>query len=104
VDNDCRHKAKAGAQGLARPPRCAVLWWPPSWPRAKPMERAWGAGHAQCPRHPTRQRLSALGREGEPPRRAKGPWQYKRSPLSEAPEVTVAVERIAAAKQLQMAA
>ena len=36
--------------------------------------------------------------------KANGPWQYRLSPLSEAPEVTAAVEYIAAEQQGEIAA
>ena len=104
VDNDCIHKAKAVAQGWASHPRLELLWLPTSCPRANPMERAFGDVHDQCTRHHKRKRLRDLVRDVERHVQENGPWQYKLSQPYDAPEVTAAVERIAAEKQPKMAA
>ena len=104
VANSCIQKAKAVEQWVARHPRLEFLWLPTSWPRANPIERACGAVHDTCTRHHQRKRLRAWVRDVERPRQENGPWQYKLSQLYDAPEVTAAVERIAAEKQPKMAA
>jgi transposase len=104
VDNDCMHKAKAVKQWWASHPRFALLWLPTYCPRANPIERAFGDGHDKCTRNHTRKRLRDLGQAVERHRHENGPWKYKLSQLYDAPEVTAAVERIAAEKQCQLAA
>jgi hypothetical protein len=104
VDNACMHKAKAVEQGWARPPRLAGLWLPTYGPRAHPLERGCGAGHDKCTRHHQRQRLRKLLQAVERHVQEHGPWQYKLSQRSEAPEITAAVEHIAAEQQSKSAA
>jgi putative transposase len=104
VDNYCIHKAKAVEQWLARHPRFALLWLPTYCPRANPIERAFGDVHDKCTRNHTRKRLRDLVQDVERHVQENGPWQYKLSQLYDAPEVTAAVERIAAEKQPKLAA
>ena len=68
------------------------------------MERAFGDVHDKCTRNHTRKRLRDLVQDVERHVQENGPWQYKLSRLYEAPEVTAAVERIAAKQQLKTAA
>jgi hypothetical protein len=104
VDNDGMQKVQAVAQWLVSPPRLSWRWLPTDWPRANPLERAYGEGPEKCTRHHPRQRLRDLVKDGEWPVQAHGPWQYKLSRLYGEPEVTVAVENIAAEQQPKMAA
>jgi DDE superfamily endonuclease/winged helix-turn-helix protein len=104
VDNYCIHKAKAVEQWLARHPRFALLWLPTYCPRANPIERVCGDVHDKCTRNHTRKRLRDLVQDVERHMEENGPWQYRLSQLYEAPEVTAAVENIAAETQAKMAA
>jgi transposase len=104
VDNYCIHKAKAVEQWLAHHPRFALLWFPTYCPRANPIERVFGDVHAKCTRNHQRKRLRDLGQDVERHMEENGPWQYRLSHLYDAPEVTAAVEHIAAEQQAKMAA
>lgn len=68
------------------------------------MERAFGDVHDKCTRHHKRKRLRDLVQDVERHVQENGPWRYKLSQLYDAPEVTAAVERIAAEKQPKLAA
>jgi len=104
VDNYCIHKAKAVEQWLASHPRFALLWLPTYCPRANPIERVFGDVHDKCTRNHKRKRLRDLVQDVERHVQENGPWQYKLSQLYDEPEVTVAVENIAAEKQPKLAA
>ena len=104
VDNSCIHKAKAVEQWLASHPRFELLWLPTYCPRANPIERVFGDVHDKCTRNHKRKRLRNLVQDVERHVHENGPWQYKLSQLYDAPEVTVAVENIAAEKQPRLAA
>jgi transposase len=104
VDNYCRHKAKAVEQWLASHPRFTLLWFPTYGPRAKPIERARGDVHDKWARHHKRKRLRDVVRNVERHLQQNGPWWYKLSRVYEAPEVTAAVEHLAAASQEKIAA
>jgi DDE superfamily endonuclease len=104
VDNYCIHKAKAVQQWLASHPRFVLLWLPTYCPRANPIERVFGDVHDKCTRNHTRKRLRDLVQDVERHMAEHGPWQYRLSQLYEAPEVTAAVENIAAETQAKMAA
>jgi hypothetical protein len=104
VDNDKMHKAKAVGQWLATHPRLALLWLPTYCPRANPIERAFGDGHDTCTRNHKRKRLRDVIGDVERHLHANGPWLYKLSRLYQEPEVTAAVECIAAEAQAQRAA
>ena len=104
VDNYCIHKAKAVEQWVACHPRFELLWLPTYCPRANPIERVFGDVHDKCTRNHTRKRLRDLVQDVERHVQANGPWQYKRSQLYDAPEITAAVERIATEKQSKVAA
>jgi transposase len=104
VDNDCIHKAKAVEQWWAHHPRFTLLWWPTYCPRANPIERACGDVHDKCTRNHKRKRLRDLLCDVTQHLHHNGPWPYKLSRMYEAPEVTAAVERIAAEYQAKVAA
>ena len=104
VDNYRMHKAKAVEQWLATHPRFVLLWLPTYCPRANPIERAFGDVHDKCTRNHKRKRLRDVVRDVVWHLHENGPWLYKLSHLYEAPEVTAAVERIAAEEQNQRAA
>jgi putative transposase len=104
VDNYCIHKAKAVEQWLASHPRFALLWLPTYCPRANPIERAFGDVHDKCTRNHKRKRLRDLVKDVERHVQENGPWQYKLSQLYDTPEITAAVEHIAAEKQPKLAA
>jgi Winged helix-turn helix len=103
-ENERMHTAKAVEPWFAPPPRLVLRWVPTSGPRAHPSERAFGDVHDTCTRHHKRQRLRDVVREVVWHLQAHGPWLYKLSPRYEEPEVTAAVERIAAEEQNQRAA
>lgn len=104
ADNYCIHKAKAVEQWVASHPRFTLLWLPTYCPRANPIERAFGDVHDKCTRNHKRKRLRDLVQDVEQHVQDNGPWQYKLSRLYDAPEVTAAVERIAAETQPGLAA
>jgi hypothetical protein len=104
VDNDRLHKAKAVRQWLATQPRFELLWLPTSCPRANPLERAFGDVHDKCPRNHKRKRLRDVVGDVEQHLHANGPWLYKLSRIYQEPEMTAAVERIAAEAQPKRAA
>jgi DDE superfamily endonuclease len=94
VDHDKIHQAQAVAQGLAMPPRVALLFLPTSCPRAHPLERLFGDVHALCTRHHTRKRLRDLGADGVKHLHVNGPWKYKLSDIYHDPAVTDAVAKM----------
>ena len=104
VDNYCIHKAKAVEQWLAHHPRFTLLWFPTYCPRANPIERVFGDVHDKCTRNHKRKRLRDLVQDVERHMEANGPWQYRLSSLYDTPEVTAAVEHIAAEQQAKIAA
>ena len=104
VDNYWIHQAKAVEPWLASHPRFELLWVPTYCPRANPIERVFGDVHDKCTRNHKRKRLRDLVQDVEWHVQAKGPWQYKLSQLYAAPEVTAAVEHIAAEKQPKLVA
>ena len=104
VDNYCIHKAKAVQQWLVSHPRFELLWLPTYCPRANPIERAFGDVHDKCTRNHKRKRLCDLVQDVERHMQENGPWKYKLSHIYYEPDVTVAVERIAAEQQLKTAA
>jgi hypothetical protein len=68
------------------------------------MERAFGDVHEKCTRNHTRTPLPALRGDVEHPLQENGPWTYKLAPLYSEPDVTAAVENLAAEACLQVAA
>jgi transposase len=99
VNNYKIHKAKAVEQWLATHSRFPLLWLPTYCPRANPIERAFGDVHDKCTRNHKRKRLRDVLRDVERNLHANGPWLYKLSLVYHEPEVTAAVERIAAEAQ-----
>lgn len=104
VDHYCIHKAKAVGQWIESHPRFALLWLPTYCPRANPIERAFGDVHDQCTRNHRRKHLHDVVSDVEQHLRQNGPWFYKLSRLYDAPAVTAAVERLAAAERVKVAA
>jgi putative transposase len=104
VDNYSIHHAKAVEQWLAAHPRVTLLWLPTYCPRANPIERAFGDVHDLCTRNHTRRRLRDLVADVETHLQVNGPWHYKLSEVYYGPDVTAAVEKIAAEEQAKVAA
>ena len=104
VDHYGSHQAKAGGQWIANHPRLVRLWWPTSCPQANPLARAFGDVHDQGTSNHQRKRLRDVVSDVERHLRQNGPWRSKLSRLYDAPEVTAAVERIAAAERVKVAA
>jgi transposase len=104
VDNYRIHKATAVGQWLATHPRFELLWLPTYCPRANPIERAFGDVHDKCTRNHKRKRLRDVVSDVERHLHANGPWLYKLSRIYQEPEITAAVECIAADAQPKMVA
>jgi hypothetical protein len=104
VGHDCSHTAKAVGQWSASHPRVARLWLPSYGPRANPLGRAVGDVHEQGTRDHQRKRLRAVVSAVARHRRQNGPWCDTLSRRYDAPAVTAAVERIAAAERVKVAA
>jgi transposase len=104
VDNCNIHKAKAVGQWLASHPRVQLLFLPPYCPRANPIERAFGDVHDKCTRNHTRTHLEALVEDVEQHFLNNGPWCYQLSHLYYEPDVTTAMETLAAEELGQAAA
>jgi hypothetical protein len=104
VDHSTIHHAKAVEQGLAAQPRVPRLWLPTDGPRANPIERAFGDVHDLCTRNHTRQCLRDLVADVEAPLQLHGPWPYKLLALYDEPDITAAVENIAAEHHAKLAA
>jgi DDE superfamily endonuclease/Winged helix-turn helix len=104
VDNYRIHKAKAVEQWIASHPRFELLWLPTYCPRANPIERVFGDVHDKCTWNHKRKRLRDLVQDVERHMQVNGPWRYHLSELYQAPEITAAVERIAAEAQAKSAA
>lgn len=104
VDNYKIHKAKAVARWLQRHPRFELVYLPTYCPKANPIERAFGDVHDKCTRNHRRKRLRDLVADVVKHLRVNGPWQYKLSTIYYTPEVTAAVEQMAADAKLKAAA
>ncbi len=104
VDNYSIHKAKAVEQWLASHPRFTLLFLPTYCPRANPIERVFGDVHDKCTRNHKRKRLRDLLADVERHFEENGPWQYQLSQVYYEPEVTAAVEYIAAEAAVKAAA
>jgi len=104
VENDCMHKAQAVTPWWARHPRLEVRGFPPYCPRANPIARAFGDVHDTWTRHHQRKRLRDLGKAVERHIQEHGPGQDQLSQLYQAPDVTAAVEQLAAEAQARIAA
>ena len=104
VDNCNIHKAKAVGQWLASHPRVQLLFLPPYCPRANPIERAFGDVHDKCTRNHMRTHLEELVGDVEQHCQKHGPWCSQLSHLYYEPEVTMAMEALAAEALWQAAA
>jgi transposase len=104
VDNYKIHKAKAVEQWMNANPRIELVYLPTYCPKANPIERAFGDVHDKCTRNHKRKRLRDLVDDVIEHLQVNGPWQYKLSAIYYEPEVTAAVERMAADERLKLAA
>jgi transposase len=104
VDNYKIHKAKAVEQWLAQHPRIELVFLPTYCPKANPIERAFGDVHDKCTRNHRRHRLRDVVADVVKHLQVNGPWQYKLSAIYYTPEVTAAVEQMAAVERLKAAA
>jgi DDE superfamily endonuclease len=104
VDSYSIHHAKAVERWLATHPRLTLLWLPTYCPRANPINRAFGDVHDLCTRNHTRKRLRDLVADVETHLQVNGPWHDKLSEVYYEPDVTAAVEKIAAEEQTKVAA
>ena len=104
VDNYKIHKAKVVEQWFKAHPRFELVYLPTYCPKANPIERAFGDVHDKCTRNHKRKRLRNLVDDVIEHLQVNGPWQYKLSEIYYEPEVTAAVERMAAEERLKVAA
>src|SRR5262245_26412572 len=74
VDHDKIQRSKAVEQSLANHLRFPWLWLLTSWPRANPIERAFGDVHDGCTRNHRRKRLRDLVADVEEHLQVNGPW------------------------------
>lgn len=103
ADNAKIHKAEAVTKWLAQHPRFVLLFLPTYCPKANPIERAFGDVHDNCTRNHRRKRLRDLVGDVKQHLAVNGPWKYKLASIYYTPEVTAAVERLAA-EPLELAA
>jgi len=101
VDNYKIHTAQAVAQWLAAHPRFALLFLPTYCPQASPLERTCGEGHEKWTRKHQRKRRWAVVGDVEKHWSVKGPWRDALSEIDDTPEVTAAVQALAAATTSQ---
>ena len=104
VDNYKIHKAKAVEHWLRQHPRIELVYLPTYCPKANPIERAFGDVHDKCTRNHKRKRLRELVADVKRHLQVNGPWPYKLSAIYYEPEVTAAVEQMAAEGKLKEAA
>jgi hypothetical protein len=104
VDNYKIHKAKAVEHWLTRQTRIELVFLPTYCPKANPIERAFGDVHDKCTRNHKRKRLRDLVADVKKHLQVNGPWQYQLSAIYYEPEVTAAVEQMAAEEKLKVAA
>ena len=104
VDNAKIHYAQAVAEWLAAHPRFELLYLPTYCPRANPIERAFWEVHDKCTRNHKRKRMWDLVGDVEQHLASNGPWRYHLSDIYYTPEVTAAVQVLAAQLQLPAAA
>jgi hypothetical protein len=97
VDNAKIHQAGKVKKWLAAHPRFELRYLPPSCPRAKPIERAFGDVPDKCTRNHTRKRMWPLVQDVKQHLQVNGPWRYALSELYYTPEVTAAVAALQAA-------
>jgi len=101
IDNYKIHKARAVERWLVAHPRFELLFLPTYCPQANPIERAFGDVHDKCTRNHQRKRLWTLVRDVARHLAVNGPWHYELSKLYYTPEVTAAVQALAAATTSQ---
>src|SRR5262252_10435709 len=70
-------------------------------PQANPIERAFGDVHDKCTRNHQRKRLWTLVRDVTRHLAVNGPWHYQLSKIYYTPEVTAAVQALAATSTSQ---
>jgi transposase len=104
VDNYKIHKAKAVEQWLKRQARIELVFLPTYCPKANPIERAFGDVHDKCTRNHKRKRLRDLVADVIKHLKINGPWQYQLSTIYYEPDVTAAIQRLAANESLRVAA
>jgi DDE superfamily endonuclease/Winged helix-turn helix len=104
VDNFKIHKAKAVQDWMNSHPRLELVYLPTYCPKANPIERAFGDLHDKCTRNHKRKRLTDLVGDVIHHLQVNGPWQYRLSNIYYEPEVTAAVEKMAAEDRLNPAA
>ncbi len=104
VDNAKIHHAQAVAEWLAAHPRFELLYLPTYCPRANPIERAFWEVHDKCTRNHKHKRMWDLVGDVEQHLATNGPWRYHLSEIYYTPEVTAAVQALAAQVQLPAAA
>jgi transposase len=104
VDNYKIHKAKVVEQWLGQQRRIELVFLPTYCPKANPIERAFGDVHDKCTRNHKRKRLRDLVTDVVEHLQVNGPWQYKLSEIYYEPEVTAAVNKMAAEERLKAAA
>lgn len=104
VDNAKIHHAWAVKKWLAAHPRFELLYLPTYCPRANPIERAFGDVHDKCTRNHKRTQMRDLVGDVEQHLETNGPWPYHLSKIYYTPEVTAAVQALAAQAQLPAAA
>ena len=97
-------KPRPWGSGWRSHPRIQLLFLPPYCPRANPIERAFGDVHDKCTRNHTRTHLEELVSDVEQHCQKNGPWCYQLSHLYYEPEVTTAMEALAAEELCQAAA
>jgi hypothetical protein len=85
-------------------PRFELVYLPTYCPRTNPIERAFGDVHDQCTRNHTRTRIEEVVKDVEQHFAANGPWHYQLSEIYYAPEVTAAMEALAAQEEFRLAA
>jgi transposase len=104
VDNYKIHKAKAVEAWMGAHPRFELVYLPTYCPKANPIERVYGDVHDKCTRNHKRKRLRDLVEDVRRHFQINGPWKYKLSEIYYSPEVTAAVEKMAAVENLKAAA
>jgi transposase len=104
VDNYKIHKAKVVEQWIKQHRRIELVFLPTYCPKANPIERAFGDVHDKCTRNHKRKRLRDLVGDVIKHLQVNGPWQYKLSEIYYGPEITAAVEQMAAEERLKAAA
>jgi transposase len=96
VDNAKIHRARIVEHWLEGNPRFELLYLPVYCPRANPIERAFGDVHDNCTRNHKRKRLRDLVGDVLRHLQVNGPWKYKLPSIYHEPEVTAALNKLAA--------